>query len=100
MYVGKTVTVCESVVYEAETGGGGGMLLINGAKPGEVAFTKSITNLNVGQNYKLSAWVANVLATGGNLPNLIFNIKRKMRSKYDKPELYISHLSYPHLTNP
>ena len=51
------------------------MLLINGAKPGEVAFTKSITNLNIGQNYKLSAWVANVLATGGNLPNLIFNIK-------------------------
>jgi hypothetical protein len=57
------------------TGGGGAMLVINAGNPGTVAFTKSLTNLNVGQNYKLSAWVSNILGGAGNLPNLIFNIK-------------------------
>ncbi|CAN1578581.1 Bacterial TSP3 repeat [Spirosomataceae bacterium] len=59
------------------TGGGGGMLLINGSNPGTPAFTKSPTNLNIGQNYKLSTWVANILPSynAGKLPNLTFNIK-------------------------
>ncbi|MSY53909.1 MAG: hypothetical protein F2705_05580, partial [Actinobacteria bacterium] len=57
------------------TGGGGAMLVINAGNPGTLAFTKSLTNLNIGQNYKLSAWISNILGSAGNLPNLIFNIK-------------------------
>jgi hypothetical protein len=57
------------------TGGGGAMLLINGANPGQVAYSKSISNLTPGQKYRFSAWIANICDGCSIVPNLIFRIK-------------------------
>ncbi|WP_310594089.1 Ig-like domain-containing protein, partial [Flavobacterium sp.] len=58
------------------TGGGGAMLLINGASPGQVAYTNTVMGLTIGKKYRFSAWVANVFDNTTTIkPNLILRIK-------------------------
>ncbi|WP_459489413.1 Ig-like domain-containing protein, partial [Aquirufa sp. ROCK-SH2] len=59
------------------TGGGGAMLIINGANPGQVAYTNTVVGLTVGKKYRFSAWVANIIGTSTTFvnPDLILRIK-------------------------
>ena len=60
------------------SGGGGGMLFVNGSNPGQVAYAQTVTNLNVGKTYQLSAWVTSVVFNSSltlNPSNLLFRIK-------------------------
>jgi hypothetical protein len=59
------------------TGGGGAMLLINGANPGQVAYTNTLNYLTVGKKFKFSAWIANVCNSAGCSvkPNILLRIK-------------------------
>ncbi|WP_188444618.1 Ig-like domain-containing protein, partial [Belliella aquatica] len=53
----------------------GGMLLINGSNPGQVAFRKPASNLVPGKSYKFSAWIADIFPGGTIRPDLQFQVK-------------------------